>query len=661
MDTNTHISRTTRCIVTALGAVAMLAYLLIFLAAARTHAAPLQGTGDDPRIHLITMTADLPHYDPANNDGVAKTVYFSNGVSGLITMTFDISGTHTLTLTAGAAFYEPERVYTSTAQTWTRPITYSVADTHTTQPNVTYTAASTAGLTTLAITYTRDVTAPTSSIAYPSAGQCVSGTQLVISGAASDGVGGSGVQRTQVSTDTAAPWHAATGGAAWAYTWTLPSADGVVYTLSSRAQDNLGAWQQVPPTVSVTVDNVSPTGTVILTPSLPVSQWTNESTLEAQWNGFSDGGGVAGYQYFISDTIAALPLPGAAFTTATGVTEVLPDGEWYFHVAARDAAGNWSAPRYTGPFQVDTLSPTNVAITAPKHISATQFTVSWSADDAVSHTVEYSGTDYTSWQPWLTGVISTEAEFPVPATESDYILRVTAYDHAGNSAQAQTETHVGVWRVYLPLVLRDYSPLANGGFESGLSGWDTDQGPFDGHGSGMPQSVVSFEGSNRALLGETNAQDDSIHVGYGYIAQTFTVEKPRLQLQYRVSTYDIIQGTGQRYFDTFEVSINRPPQQISDAERNAAGCASTALNPAGTLTVSVDGLVFCGGRSGTQEDTGTLWNSGWETVTLDLSGFQGQNITLYLSIWSREYDPPYYNDRAYYNTWAYVDNLSLQE
>jgi len=107
--------------------------------------------------------------------------------------------------------------------------------------------------------------------------------------------------------------------------------------------------------------------------------------------------------------------------------------------------------------------------------------------------------------------------------------------------------------------------------------------------------------------------------------------------------------------------VNRPPDQILDAERNTRGCASTILNPEGTLAVSGDGLAFCGGRSGTSSDVGTQWDSDWKTVTLDLSAFQGGNITLYISIWSREYDSKFYNDRAWFNTWAYVDNLVPQD
>jgi hypothetical protein len=214
------------------------------------------------------------------------------------------------------------------------------------------------------------------------------------------------------------------------------------------------------------------------------------------------------------------------------------------------------------------------------------------------------------------------------------------------------------------LVTRNYSTFSNGGFEGGLAGWNTAQGPFsvddDEHGSGLPQGVVTFDGGDRALLGEPEASDDQIHVGYGYLAQTFTVVKPRLQLQYRVVSYDIVRGA-EKYYDSFEVSVNQPPHQISDGDRDSAGCASTVLNPGGSLVVLEDGLVFCGGRSVTESEAGTKWDSGWKTVTLDLSAFQRENVTLYLSVWSREYDPRYYGDQGWYNTWVYVDNLSLQE
>ncbi|MEA3339444.1 MAG: Ig-like domain-containing protein [Chloroflexota bacterium] len=654
MITKTHALKPSRIIVAALTAAIALVSTMAFLTAVRTQAAPLLSTGDNPKIRFITMTADLPHYDPTASDGITKTVYFSNSVSGLITMTFDISGTQTLTLTAGAAFSETERVYTSSSQTWIRPITYSVASTHTTQPNITYTAARTDGFTTtVAITYVRDVTAPASSIAYPSAGQYVSGTQLVVTGTAQDNSGGSGLKRVQITTGTTS-WVTATGDTTWTYTWTLPTANNVVYTISARAEDWLDIVQSLATTQPITVDNVPPTGTVILTPSLPVCQWTNENTLHAQWGGFTDGGGVAGYQYLISNTIVTLPLPGATFVTMSDVTEVLPDGEWYFHVAAQDTTGNWSTTHYTGLLHVDTVSPTNVTITAPEHTSATQFIVSWSADDAVSYTVEYSGTDYMSWQPWLTGVISTEAEFLIPATETDYIFRVTAYDHASNSAQAQTEAHVGAFRVYLPLTLRNYAPFANGSFESGWTPWE--------HAGELNQSRTQsqvYEGQWAVLLGDSNYTNrGGVPVGSGRIWQTFTVpdsSNPSITIWYHIYTHDVVWGDNtNKYYDSFEIYINTVNwSEASNPDPSDSWRNTRCRDNLGTPDANNPGLVFCYGNPSDPTKSNPPKGLDWRSVTLDLSQFKGQNITLYLATFNRV--------DGWYNTWTYVDDISLQE
>ncbi len=212
--------------------------------------------------------------------------------------------------------------------------------------------------------------------------------------------------------------------------------------------------------------------------------------------------------------------------------------------------------------------------------------------------------------------------------------------------------------VYMPMVARSYRVLVNGDFEQGLSGWDAIRGPFGGHGSGLPQSVLVFDGGKRALLGTAgNLPPDSIPVGYGSVAQAFTLEAPYVRLQYWVFSYDNAKGK-ERYHDTFEVSVNRPPNQVSDQERDSAGCATSALNPEGMLAVSADGLAFCGGAD--RSSQGTRWDTGgWKTVTLDLSAFQGGNVKLYFTIWSREYGAPYYDDRGWFNTWAYVDNVQL--
>jgi hypothetical protein len=213
---------------------------------------------------------------------------------------------------------------------------------------------------------------------------------------------------------------------------------------------------------------------------------------------------------------------------------------------------------------------------------------------------------------------------------------------------------------YFPIILKDFAYFTNGDFETNsFYGWNTERGPFQGHGSGLLQAVVTFENSKNARLGYPLSRNGAIPVGYGVISQTFTLEERYLQIRYRVLTYDIVKGQF-GYVDTFEVSLNTPPSQIRNSERDSRGCdneSSGILNPKGMLTPTNDGLILCGGYSGSSADVGTLRDLGWNTVTLDLRSFQNQSVMLYFALWSREYTAPYRDDKAFYNTWVYIDNV----
>ena len=223
-------------------------------------------------------------------------------------------------------------------------------------------------------------------------------------------------------------------------------------------------------------------------------------------------------------------------------------------------------------------------------------------------------------------------------------------------------------KIYLPIVtktkLNIANPLTNGDFEDGLTSWDGDQGPFLSHGSGLPQVTIDSgeaDFNNVALLGNPNYSNGSIPVGYGVISQTFTVEGSDLELQYRVWSRDIVKGSQDKYFDTFEVSVDNSPIEITDADRNEIGCDGVSLNPnKESIEVPSDGgLLFCGGGLG---ETNILKDTGWLTVTLNLENRNlGEDITLYFTIWSREYEIKYRDDKAYYNTWAWVDNVKFKE
>jgi len=87
-------------------------------------------------------------------------------------------------------------------------------------------------------TASTETTSPTSIITSPSSGSSVaSGTQVTVSGTASD-AGGGVVGGVEVSVNGGASWHPATGRGSWSYTW-KPTAP-ATYTIQSRAVNDSG-------------------------------------------------------------------------------------------------------------------------------------------------------------------------------------------------------------------------------------------------------------------------------------------------------------------------------------------------------------------------------------------------------------------------------------
>ncbi len=434
-------------------AVLILWIVLALVAGNPTRAAPLrEGSGSDPHIAAITITANLPISDTRPGDGVDKMVYFSNSVPGVLTLTFEISGTPTLSLTAGAAFDAPTRVYTSDDLPWIQAVTYSLAATHTHQPNVAYTAVNTdAQATTVAITYVQDITAPMTTFINPPPGY-FTGTQLVVTGTASDHAGGSGVRRVYVMTATT--WVTATGTTGWTYTATFPITDGVAYTLSARAIDFLGTASAIA-TRAITVDNVPP-GAAAPVPHR--SPWVT-GTVVYTWPALSDGSGILGYRVNVTST-GGYTAVFWADTLALTVTDLAEGVGYYARVQAVDGAGNagdWSG--LSTVITPDQTAPT-VVVTAPAQIATGTFTVSWSAQDNLSgpsgtYSVYYRE-DNGSWQLWLSGTSLTQATFVSGTLDHTYTFRVTTTDRAGNPGEGTTTTKVAKWQVYIPLAMRNW-------------------------------------------------------------------------------------------------------------------------------------------------------------------------------------------------------------
>jgi DNA-binding beta-propeller fold protein YncE len=108
-----------------------------------------------------------------------------------------------------------------------------------------------------------------------------------------------------------------------------------------------------------------PTPTTVSSISHVVGVPSFDETIEMQWVAPVDPGihpsGVIGYSYTFSEVSAGQCNFELDLTVPTGTvtSDPLAAGNWYFHICAVDAAGNWGPPAVAGPYEIidNTIPP----------------------------------------------------------------------------------------------------------------------------------------------------------------------------------------------------------------------------------------------------------------------------------------------------------------
>jgi subtilisin family serine protease len=103
---------------------------------------------------------------------------------------------------------------------------------------------------------------------------------------------------------------------------------------------------------------VPPAGLAATSPSHLAGAWNNNQTVSLSWGGATDANGIDGYSYAFSPVPSFVPdeVKDVEETT-TSLTMTLADGEHWFHIRARDGAGNWGGAVHVGPIRIDTFVP----------------------------------------------------------------------------------------------------------------------------------------------------------------------------------------------------------------------------------------------------------------------------------------------------------------
>ena len=183
-------------------------------------------------------------------------------------------------------------------------------------------------------TQTSDVTAPTTTFTFPTAGNTVAlNSPITITGTAADT--GGVVGGVEISLDGGQRWHPATGRESWSYDWT-PDTSGQV-TLQSRAVDdsgNIGGVAAVTINVSAQSDTEPPTATVTSPIAAQVVSGTVTLTATA-----TDNFGVAGVQFQVDGANVGAEDTAAPYSFDWNSTTVA-NGSHTITAVARDTAGN---------------------------------------------------------------------------------------------------------------------------------------------------------------------------------------------------------------------------------------------------------------------------------------------------------------------------------
>jgi glucose/arabinose dehydrogenase/chitodextrinase len=273
-----------------------------------------------------------------------------------------------------------------------------------------------------------DTTPPTVSVTSPLNGAVVLST-ISVSATASDNAGVVGVQFlldgvNLGAEDTTSPFSVS---------WNTTTASNAGHLLTARARDAAGN-SATSSSISVTVDNQAPTGTILINNGAAA---TNNRNVTLNLSATDTQGAVTQMRFSNTGTSfnAAVAYAGtAAWTLTTGA------GTKTVYAQFQDAVGNWSAS-FSDTIVLDTTAPT-ISNRAVSNVTGSSATVTWTTNEVATSQADYGLTTSYGATTTLDATLVTSHSVTISGLSPStlYHYRIRTKDAAGNETVSSDGT-----------------------------------------------------------------------------------------------------------------------------------------------------------------------------------------------------------------------------
>lgn len=216
--------------------------------------------------------------------------------------------------------------------------------------------------------------------------------------------------------------------------YSISLTDGTYYW-HVQSLNGASTWSGYTSYWSFTIDATAPGTPTLLSPVNDLISSDNTTTLS--WTAPSGSPTQYYLQVANSSSFNSGDIKYSTYTALLSITtSALPDGPYYWRVAAIDAAGNWGAYSAVRNFTVDTSAPATPTLSSPPNGAAVATTtpqLTWGIlSDAAEYRVEVD-TSSSFPSPTINTTTTSASYTPAPLTDgTTYYWRIRAKDEANN-------------------------------------------------------------------------------------------------------------------------------------------------------------------------------------------------------------------------------------